>query len=92
MELPSEDKDEEEDMGGVDAERVRICCPDIRPNEKSDLREALYDEPVWEGLELAEQIEEFEGEVLNTEPSTGSSFSRSQVIVTRDTTFQIETE
>lgn len=92
MEFPSGTEDEEKDMGGVDAERVHISCPDICPNEKPDLREALYDEAVWKGLELAEQIEGFEGTVLDTEPSSGSGFSRSQVVVTKDTIFQIESE
>lgn len=89
MDLPSEKEDEEEDLGGVDAERVCISCPDIRPSEKPDLREALYNEPVWEGLDLVERTERFEGEVLDTEPSSGGAFDQPQVIVTKETNFQI---
>ncbi len=92
MGFQSKEEDEKEDIGGVDARRIRVSCPGIRPNEKSELREALQDVPVWEGLDFSEETKGFEGEVLDTEPTAGSGFGRSQVVVTKDTLIQIESE
>lgn len=86
------EKDEEEDLGGVDARRVVVRCPGIRPHEKYDLREELQDMPVHEGLELADEIEGFGGEVLKTDPTAGDGFGQSQVVVTRKTDIQIESD
>lgn len=39
--------------------------------------------PVWEGLELADEIDRFEGKIQNTDPTAGDGFGKSQVIITK---------